>query len=120
MALPDEYLSIDTPENVVFDYEVAGIGTRFLAALVDTLVILVLQVVVNVTLFLLVSSLMEDEIGMWLFAVFGLIAFAFLWGYYVFFEVIWNGQLLDFVRPLPEQGVHGNEVLRVSAIALNG
>ena len=35
-------------------------------------------------------------------------------------QVIWNGQLLDFVRPLPEQGVYGNEVLRVSAIALNG
>jgi hypothetical protein len=41
---PMHRLSIDTPENVVFDYEVAGIGSRFLAALVDTLLILLLLV----------------------------------------------------------------------------
>src|SRR5262249_33255826 len=28
----------------------------------------------------------------WLLAVFGLVAFAFLWGYYIFFEMAWNGQ----------------------------
>ncbi len=95
MALPDEYLSIDTPENVAFDYEVAGIGTRFLAALVDTLVILVLQVVASITLLLFTDILVGDEQEVWLLAaVIGLISFAFLWGYYVFFEVIWNGQSL--------------------------
>ncbi len=35
-------------------------------------------------------------------------------------QVLWNGQLLDFSRSVPEQGVHPNEVLRVSAVALNG
>lgn len=99
MASPEDYLSIDTPENVVFDYEVAGIGSRFLAALVDTLLIIVLQVIVYVTLLLLAIALFgtspldwESSLLMWLFAVFGLIGFAFLWGYYVFFEMIWNGQ----------------------------
>jgi uncharacterized RDD family membrane protein YckC len=98
MAKPEDYLSIDTPENVAFDYEVAGIGSRFLAALVDTLLIIVLQIIVNLTLFLLADALFADtldwESGLqtWLFAVFGLMAFAFLWGYYVFFEMIWNGQ----------------------------
>ncbi|MCP4540813.1 MAG: RDD family protein [Chloroflexi bacterium] len=91
-------LSIDTPENVAFDYKVAGIGSRFLAALVDTLLILVLQLVVYGTLLLLANSLLgnlqdwETSQVTWLFAVFGLIAFAFLWGYYVFFEALWNGQ----------------------------
>ncbi|GGG99100.1 hypothetical protein [Silvibacterium dinghuense] len=35
-------------------------------------------------------------------------------------EVIWDGSSLDFATPLPEQGVHPNDVLRVSTIASNG
>jgi hypothetical protein len=35
-------------------------------------------------------------------------------------QVIWNGESLDFARPLPEQGVRPNDVLRISLIALNG
>ena len=35
-------------------------------------------------------------------------------------QVIWNGQLLEFEKSLPQQGVHANEVLRVSAVSLNG
>jgi uncharacterized RDD family membrane protein YckC len=95
---PDDYLSIATPENVAFGYDVAGIGSRFLAAVVDTLIILVLQVVVNLTLLALVLSLFRDRLDFdspavgWLIAAFGLIAFAFFWGYYIFFEMLWNGQ----------------------------
>jgi uncharacterized RDD family membrane protein YckC len=95
MALPDDYLSIDTPENVAFGYDVAGIGSRFLAALVDTILILVLLIVVNLPLFLLagvLSASLTDQISIWVFAVSGLISFALFWGYYIFFEIIWNGQ----------------------------
>jgi hypothetical protein len=35
-------------------------------------------------------------------------------------QVVWNGQSLDFVKPLPSQGVHQNDILRVSTIATNG
>ena len=35
-------------------------------------------------------------------------------------QVVWNGQSLDFAVSLPEQGVHANDVLRVSTIATNG
>jgi hypothetical protein len=35
-------------------------------------------------------------------------------------QVVWNGQSLDFGRPLPIQGVRANDVLRVSTIATNG
>ena len=35
-------------------------------------------------------------------------------------QVVWNGQFLDFAQPLPKQGVHANDVLRVSTIATNG
>lgn len=35
-------------------------------------------------------------------------------------QVLWNGQSLDFAQALPRQGVHPNDVLRVSTIATNG
>jgi hypothetical protein len=35
-------------------------------------------------------------------------------------QVVWNGQSLDFGQALPRQGVHPNDVLRVSTIATNG
>jgi len=98
MNAPDETLRIDTPENVIFGYRVAGIGSRFLAALIDTTLILVLQLVVNIGVllvarFLFNFSLSSNDSGLaWLLGIFGLVTFAFLWGYYIFFEMLWNGQ----------------------------
>ena len=46
MSLPEETLDIQTPENVAFGYQVAGIGSRFLASLVDTIIVGLLQVVI--------------------------------------------------------------------------
>lgn len=97
----DAYISFDTPENVVFGYEIAGIGSRFLAAVVDTVLIVLLQVIANLTLILVLAASVGDgslsaleEIGgiSLLGAVMGLAAFALLWGYYIFFEMLWNGQ----------------------------
>lgn len=92
----DESLQINTPENVAFGYHVAGIGSRFVAALVDTLLIGLIQALIVGTLILILleagsNSLME-ELGAWLLAALGLISFLFFWGYYIFFEMLWNGQ----------------------------
>lgn len=96
MTAADEFLNIDTPENVVFGYEIAGIGSRFLAALIDTFLIGLLLVVTNLTLFFLLANLLSaadlSESASWFAALFGLVSFAFLWGYYIFFEMLWNGQ----------------------------
>jgi uncharacterized RDD family membrane protein YckC len=93
MALPDQFLRIDTPENVVFGYEVVGIGSRFMAAVVDTLLIAALQLVVNLTLLLLTGGMARVSDGpAWIAAVLGLVSFGLLWGYYIFFEMLWNGQ----------------------------
>jgi hypothetical protein len=35
-------------------------------------------------------------------------------------QVLWNSRFLDFSQPLPTQGVHPNDILRVSTIATNG
>jgi uncharacterized RDD family membrane protein YckC len=88
----DETLRIDTPENVSFAYPVAGVGSRFMAALVDTLLILLLQFLVSVLLRLTVLHDAEGRLSSWLVAIYSLIGFVFLWGYYIFFELLWNGQ----------------------------
>jgi len=97
MTNSNDVFKIDTPENVTFDYEVAGIGSRFLAALVDTALIVVLQALVIGLLLLLAFLLRDtgvtfDSMTAWMAAVLGLISFIFLWGYYIFFEILWNGQ----------------------------
>ncbi len=97
MTNTNDILKIDTPENVTFDYDVAGIGSRFLAALVDTALILILQGVIIGTLILLVTlfsdgDLFDGALSAWILAGLGLISFIFLWGYYIFFEILWNGQ----------------------------
>jgi uncharacterized RDD family membrane protein YckC len=96
MTLPEETLEIQTPENVAFGYQIAGIGSRFLASLLDTMIIVLLQVVVLIVLTLIIrsvdGSVFSDQISAWVYAIFGLVAAVFYWGYYVFFEMLWNGQ----------------------------
>jgi uncharacterized RDD family membrane protein YckC len=91
----DQFLNIDTPENVIFDYEVAGIGSRFLAAMVDSILIAIGMVIVNFTGLLLMTflGLGEESVGpSIILAILGLFSFLVFWGYYIFFEIIWNGQ----------------------------
>ena len=94
MTLPEETLDIQTPENVAFGYQVAGLGSRFIATLLDTLIVLLLQVIIVLVMALIMSALgpLGDQLEAWIFAIFGLILSIFYWGYYVFFEMLWNGQ----------------------------
>ena len=111
-------LQIDTPENVSFDYSVAGIGSRFLAALMDTAIIGLLQIIIFGTLIWIVSqmdgfSVFDPSSGSggetalyWIFGIIILLSFVFYWGYYIFFEILWNGQT-------PGKRLVGLRVIRV-------
>jgi uncharacterized RDD family membrane protein YckC len=100
MAFQDDLLRIDTPENVAFGYPVAGIGSRFIAALVDSTLIVLLQAAVFLLTFLIAQQFFDlstdsaslSRISGWVIAGLGLVSFLFLWGYYIFFEMLWNGQ----------------------------
>ncbi len=91
--MEDAFLQVDTPENVFFNYEVAGIGSRFMAALVDSILIFIIQIVISGLLGILglFRQLGESGAAM-LYAVILLISFLMFWGYYLAFEMIWNGQ----------------------------
>lgn len=100
--LREEY-TIDTPENVSFGYEVAGIGSRFIGALIDTIILGVLLLLLNIALIVLITNLPDsgDALDLeannnWvaglMIAVYALLNFAIVWGYYIAFEWLNNGQ----------------------------
>ena len=90
----DDRYTIDTPENIEFAYDIAGIGSRFLAAIVDTLLIGVAEIVIILLVALTMSALDLSSTGSGdvLIAAGSLLAFVILWGYYIAFEMLWNGQ----------------------------
>jgi uncharacterized RDD family membrane protein YckC len=89
-------LRIDTPENVAFQYKVAGIGSRFLAALIDTIFITLIQIFLIIIILLIwsaqTSSTQDTQPSTWLIAFLGFLASFVLGGYYIFFEIQWNGK----------------------------
>jgi len=99
----DEY-TIATPEAVTFGYPVAGIGSRFIGALIDTFLVSVLLFLLNLLVIIAIDAAaespvsggnMRDDPG-WLaglvLAVYALLNFAIFWGYYLVFELGWHGQ----------------------------
>ena len=92
----DDLYTIDTPENIEFAYDVAGIGSRFLAAIIDTLLIIIAEVLVLFAAGVLASATgVFEQFGAAesvIAALAGLAAFIILWGYYIIFELVWSGQ----------------------------
>ncbi len=84
----EEQFSVETPESVSFSYTLAGIGSRYLAALLDHfligLILLLLAIAVNLTR-------LYDSFSI-LTAVGILALFVVLFGYFAFFETVWRGQ----------------------------
>lgn len=78
-----------TTEKVPFSYRVAGLGSRFLAWLIDALALLVLG-----SMGLCLGGVImigRPGLGM---AVFIIGQFVVMWGYFLCFEWLWHGQTL--------------------------
>jgi uncharacterized RDD family membrane protein YckC len=102
-----------TPERVSLQYDIAGVGSRGAAALIDSLIQGVL-----VTVFLLavgggaiVLNALTDESdfgGSIAVALMAIVVFALTMGYYMLFEILWSGQTpgkrIVGVRVLRENG----------------
>jgi uncharacterized RDD family membrane protein YckC len=88
-----DQLSIETPELVGIDLPVAGIGSRFVALLVDYLIWLVVILLLVLVISVVDPSLARfNRIGQkWATALFILIPFLLYWGYFTLFEAFWNG-----------------------------
>ena len=94
-ATLDATVDVETPEQVVVSYTLAGIGTRGGAALIDALVILVLTGTLwyaVARLPLLIPGEAPGGFRGWQNAVLIIGQFLILWGYFVAFEALWDGQ----------------------------
>jgi uncharacterized RDD family membrane protein YckC len=92
---PDwDQLSIETPELVGIDMPVAGIGSRFVALLIDYLIWFLAAVALIFLISLIDPSLSHfSRLGeKWAVAVFIFIPFILYWGYFTLFEAFWNGR----------------------------
>src|SRR5579871_6357136 len=94
MGPGSDQLSIEAPELVAIEMPLAGIGSRFIALLVDTLIwaagLLLLGLI-----FWAVQPAMEAFSSLsyqWAFAIVTLVIFLLNWGYFTLFEAFWNGR----------------------------
>lgn len=90
-------VTLQTPESVELEFTLAGIGNRAFAVLIDYIVLFL-----TLTMFWIVWGILSiqivnsfdnvNKIGLWLLAIAFLLNFFVYVGYFVFFEVIWQGQ----------------------------
>jgi uncharacterized RDD family membrane protein YckC len=96
-------IKLTTPESIELEFTLAGIGSRALALLVDYHVLGVGLVLLWALLGIFVNQLETyldrlqinySTLGTWILAIALLGSFILYTGYFVFFEVIWQGQTL--------------------------
>jgi uncharacterized RDD family membrane protein YckC len=95
MELNSDQLNIDTPELVDIEMPLAGIGSRFIALLVDMLIWFAgfIFFLILLLIFLKPGSLAFAGITeKWAVAIVIFIVFLLFWGYFTLFEAFWNGR----------------------------
>lgn len=86
-------LTIDTPEQVHLEFVLAGIGSRFMAAFLDTLIHAALYFVIFlIGLGFAFSGRVFSDSPKWVVAIVTFVFFIINWGYYALFETFWKGQ----------------------------
>lgn len=109
-----EKLIIETPEQTSIEFPLAGIGSRFLAMLIDTLI----QMGIGIVLGLIFAGLslglgingagISPAAGIWVGAILIFGFFLLIYGYFILFEAIWNGQTpgkrITHIRAIKDTG----------------
>ena len=90
--LNDLNLDIETPESITFNYDIAGIGTRFLALFIDTLIQVCIFIVMYLGVLAVAISTRESGFGQWFLVAVILAIFLVYTLYFVAFELAMNGQ----------------------------
>ncbi|HMB80397.1 MAG TPA: RDD family protein, partial [Vicinamibacterales bacterium] len=109
----DQRLRIDTPEQIPLELSLAGIGSRFLAVAVDTVLQAALSVA-GVLAFMVGPGIaglpaLFRQVGPALGILF---LFCVYWGYFAFFEILWSGRT-------PGKRIAGIRVIKDSGRPIN-
>ena len=121
-----EKLIIETPEQTSIEFPLAGIGSRFLAVLIDTLIQIGALIVLGLIFVGLGFSFSATGFGqsstaaVWIGAVLIFVYFLLMYGYFMLFESIWNGQTpgkrLTHLRVIKNSG---QPITTIDAVARN-
>ena len=86
-------LTIETPEQTALEFSIAGVGSRFLALALDTLIQIVAALVFGIGGAILFREFLPFAAGAtWGVALLTLLLFVIFIGYFAIFESVWNGQ----------------------------
>ena len=117
----DDHIRVDTPEQIALEFPLAGIGSRFLALTIDTLLQIVLYIagifaMAGIGKYANYLASLAPWIGWlpvsWIPALLIIFFFCVYWGYFAFFEIIWKGQT-------PGKRLAGIRVIKDSGRAVN-
>jgi len=93
----NQTVDIETPELVVVSYTIAGVGSRVYAGLMDLLICFIGFIALAIGIFAITPARDRQNSGQpmataWAFAIVILMQFVILWGYYLLFEGLRDGQ----------------------------
>lgn len=96
----DRTISVRTPESIAFSYELAGLGSRFLAVAADMFVQVLVFLGIAWGLFFAAShlppatrsSVFDRAAESFGYAILAVMIFIVFFGYFILFEAFWNGQ----------------------------
>jgi uncharacterized RDD family membrane protein YckC len=86
-------LTIDTPEQVPLEFMVAGLGSRFMAIFLDTIIQVIIYIVlIAIALGLAIGVAFWEKASLWVISLAFFVVFGVYWGYFTAFEILWKGQ----------------------------
>ncbi len=122
---PSEKLIIETPEHTTLEFPLAGIGSRALALMIDTLLQIGAFIILGILAGLIAYAGYFPRLGkQWVYALFIFAGFLVEVAYFAFFEIVWNGQtpgkrwtrlrvIADSGRPVDAQGAILRNLVRI-------
>jgi uncharacterized membrane protein SpoIIM required for sporulation/uncharacterized RDD family membrane protein YckC len=92
--LADRREEVETPERVAIAYELADLGSRFSALLIDGAILAVTLILLLIGLVYLLPRVAGISVPLagWTVAAYLLLNFAIIWGYFIYFEGFHDGR----------------------------
>jgi uncharacterized RDD family membrane protein YckC len=89
-----DQINIDTPELVSIEMPLAGIGSRFIATLIDTIIWVLASLLLDWALKIILPAIsaFSQLSAQWTIALYTFATFLLFWGYFTLFEAFWNGR----------------------------